>query len=38
MKDLEKKVFLVLNENKNDKNKIRNLSNSDSNNEIEKYV
>ena len=38
MKDLEKKVFLVLNENKNDRNKIRNLSNSDSNKEIEKYV
>jgi len=30
MKDLEKKVFLVLNENNNEKNKIRNSSNFDS--------
>ena len=30
MKDLEKKVFLVLNENNNEKNKSRNSSNYDS--------
>ncbi len=36
MKDLEKKVFLVLNEI--ERNKFRNFSYSDSNKEIEKYV
>jgi hypothetical protein len=38
MRDLEKKVFLVLNENKNGKNKSKNSSFYDSQKEIEKYV
>jgi len=38
MRNLEKKVFLVLSENKNDKNKSKNSSYYDSQKEIEKYV